>query len=159
MASPAMRALSAGTRLSSTSVVFPEPETPVTTVSRPFGISRPSARTVCSGFVRSATRPFANISSRAARLRAAAGSRSARKPPISEAGLFSISFIVPSATTLPPPAPAPGPISIIHSAARSTRVSWSTITTELPCETRSRTTPSSPSTFAGCSPIDGSSRT
>ena len=29
----------AGTRLSSTSVVFPEPDTPVTTVRRPFGSS------------------------------------------------------------------------------------------------------------------------
>ena len=36
----------AGMRLSSTMVVLPEPDTPVTTVSRPFGISTSSGLTV-----------------------------------------------------------------------------------------------------------------
>ena len=43
---PLMTASSAGTRLSSTIVVLPEPDTPVTTVSRPLGISTSSGFTV-----------------------------------------------------------------------------------------------------------------
>ena len=45
-ASPLIFAFSAGTRLYSTIVVFPEPDTPVTTVSRPFGISTSNGFTV-----------------------------------------------------------------------------------------------------------------
>lgn len=43
---PLIFALSAGIRLSSTIVVFPEPETPVTTVSRPIGIRTSKGCTV-----------------------------------------------------------------------------------------------------------------
>ena len=78
---------------------------------------------------------------------------------MSECGLRSTSPTVPCAITVPPCAPAPGPISMIQSVARSTRVSWSTTITVLPCAFRSRITPSRPSTFAGCRPIDGSSST
>ena len=45
-ARPPMLASSAGIRLSSTMVVLPEPDTPVTTVSRPFGMSTSSGWTV-----------------------------------------------------------------------------------------------------------------
>lgn len=44
-------------------------------------------------------------------------------------------------------------------ASASTRVSWSTTTTVLPSSTRSRITPTKPSTLAGCKPIEGSSST
>ena len=43
---PLMPASSAGIRLSSTMVVLPEPDTPVTTVSRPLGIVTSSGLTV-----------------------------------------------------------------------------------------------------------------
>ena len=43
---PLIFACSAGIRLSSTMVVLPEPDTPVTTVSRPFGISTSRGFTV-----------------------------------------------------------------------------------------------------------------
>ena len=44
---PLVFAFSAGIRLSSTIVVFPDPETPVTTVSRPIGIRTSKGCTVC----------------------------------------------------------------------------------------------------------------
>jgi len=46
--SPADRALSAGINDSSTIVVLPEPDTPVTATRRPRGISTSSGLTVCS---------------------------------------------------------------------------------------------------------------
>ncbi len=48
--SSAIFAVSAGTRLSSTSVVLPDPETPVTTVRRCFGTRASNACTVCRCF-------------------------------------------------------------------------------------------------------------
>lgn len=75
------------------------------------------------------------------------------------AALPATSPTAPCAITRPPFAPAPGPISTKWSHASSTRVSWSTTTTELPSATRSRITPMSPSTLAACRPIDGSSST
>ena len=50
---PWMAAFRLGTRLSSTRVVLPEPETPVTTVSRPLGISMSSGFTVWMALVES----------------------------------------------------------------------------------------------------------
>ena len=76
-----------------------------------------------------------------------------------ESGFAAISSGVPWATTRPPSRPAPGPISMNRSAARSTRTSWSTNTTELPASSRSCITPIRPSIFAGCRPVLGSSST
>ena len=70
-----------------------------------------------------------------------------------------MSATVPSAITRPPSAPAPGPISTSQSAADSICASWSTNATEFPSATKSRITPFSPSTFDGCRPMDGSSKT
>ena len=65
----------------------------------------------------------------------------------------------PCAMTQPPFAPDPL-ISTRWSAWRSTLTSWSTSTTEFPSARRSSsTTPKRPSTFEGCKPMDGSSRT
>ena len=55
-------ACKAGIRLSSTSVVLPEPDTPVTTVSRPLGSSSSSGFTVWMAEVARWMRPCANSS-------------------------------------------------------------------------------------------------
>ena len=76
-----------------------------------------------------------------------------------DSGFTAICSGVPCARIRPPSRPAPGPISMKWSAARSTRTSWSTNTTELPASSRSCITPISPSIFAGCRPVLGSSST
>ena len=50
-AAPPMDERNAGTSVSNTIVVFPEPDTPVTTVSRPRGTSTDNGCTVCTVFV------------------------------------------------------------------------------------------------------------
>ena len=60
----------------------------------------------------------------------------------------------PAAITCPPP--RSGARAHFHQPVgrrRRMRASWSTITTELPSASRSRMTPSRPSTFAGCRPM------
>ena len=64
---------------------------------------------------------------------------------------------VPSATTRPPSAPAPGPRSITRSAAATTPMSCSTTTTVLPASTSPCSWAISTSTSAGCRPVVGSS--
>ncbi len=63
----------------------------------------------------------------------------------------------PWAITVPPLAPAPGPISMTQSAARMISRSCSTTTTELPFPASAVSVLRSPATLAGCSPTDGSS--
>ena len=157
--SPAACALSAGISDSSTIVVLPEPETPVTATSRPRGISTSSGLTVCNWLVVMRIRPRSNTCGSATRSRMRALTLSAKNGAIRLLGFAATSSTVPCAITCPPSAPATGPISMRWPAALSTRTSWSTTTTELPSATRSRITPSSPSTFEGCSPMDGSSST
>ena len=156
---PLAFATSAGMRLSSTSVVLPEPDTPVTAVRRPRGIATSSGFTVCSAPVASSMLPCANTSAAGTRSRTRTISSPERKPPINEAGFASTSASVPCATIRPPSAPAPGPISTSQSAAARMRVSWSTMATELPSASRSRITSTSPSMLEGCRPMDGSSST
>ncbi len=79
-------ATSAGMRLSSTSVVLPEPDTPVTAVRRPRGMATSSGFTVCSASVASSMLPWANTSAAGTRSRTRTVSSPERKPPISEAG-------------------------------------------------------------------------
>ena len=157
--SSANRALSAGTRLSSTSVVFPDPETPVMAVSRPRGISTDNGLTVWMASVSRRSAPFAKMLSTSALSRTRTVRSPERKGPMRDASVFSTSSILPCAMTLPPSAPDSGPISTRWSTWRSTRTSWSTTRTELPSAIRSSITPSSPSTFEGCRPMDGSSST
>ena len=158
-APPAMAARRPGMRLSSTSVVLPLPETPVTAVSRPRGTSTASGRTVWMAPVSRRTAPRAKTSAAAARSRTRTRRSPVRNGAIREPGSFSTLATGPCAMTRPPSAPEPGPISTSQSAWRSTRTSWSTSTTELPSARRSSTTPSSPSTLEGCSPMEGSSST
>ena len=199
----------AGTSDSRIIVVLPEPETPVTAVSRPRGIATSRACTVWIGAVamRSHVRSVADSPPIAywpaspsdtasiarfrpltesetlpvpsnspttpgtgpvqsdgnggitARSRTTDASRPVRNPAMRESWFAAISSGVPWATTRPPSRPAPGPISMNRSAARSTRTSWSTNTTELPASSRSCMTPIRPSIFAGCRPVLGSSST
>ena len=66
---------------------------------------------------------------------------------------------VPSAITVPPFAPAPGPSSMTQSALRMSSRSCSTTTTELPLAARAVIVFRSPTTLLGCSPTEGSSST
>lgn len=66
---PAARAFSAGNRLSRTRVVLPEPEAPVTAASRPRGMYRSRAWTVCSGAARRWMRTVVNTSLASGRVR------------------------------------------------------------------------------------------
>ena len=95
---PAVCAASAGTRLSRISVVLPEPDTPVTTVSRPLGMSTFSGLTVWMASVERWMRPSAN-SSAAGRFRGAALPCPPRNGPIWDAGFPARSATVPSAMT------------------------------------------------------------
>ena len=65
----------------------------------------------------------------------------------------------PWAITVPPFAPAPGPISMTQSADRMISRSCSTTTTELPFPASAASVLRSPATLRGCSPTDGSSST
>ena len=158
-AAPWMVASSAGTRLSSTMVVLPEPDTPVTTVSRPLGMSTSSGLTVWICAVDRWIVPFANSASFSAHVRCFASALPERNGPICDAGFSSMVGMVPSAITWPPFAPASGPISMIQSASLKICVSWSTRMTEFPSATRSCMTPVSPTRLEGCRPMDGSSST
>ena len=157
--SPAVAASSPGMRLSSTMVVFPEPETPVTTVSLPWGMATSKGFTVWMAPVAKRMAPRWNRSFSAARWRTSTWASPVRKGPIWEAGQRPSSSTVPWATTWPPLAPASGPISSIQSASRKIWVSWSTSSTELPSATKSSITLVSPTMLEGCSPMEGSSST
>ena len=156
---PASDAFSPATRLSSTSVVFPEPDTPVTQVRRPFGMRASSGCTVWMVSVSSVMAPSSKRCSGATGVRTRTFAVPAKNGPMRLAGFASTAATDPWAITCPPSAPEPGPISMRWFAWRSTATSWSTITTELPSDRRSSMTPSSPSMFAGCSPMEGSSST
>ncbi|MNI53983.1 hypothetical protein D3C73_1088460 [compost metagenome] len=90
-------------------VDLPEPETPVTQVSKPIGISRSTLRKLLP---RAPFRESDSFLLRGVRL---AGTSIFTRPdrylPVSESGWAITSFGVPSATMLPPCTPAPGPIS------------------------------------------------
>ena len=75
-------ASSAGIRLSSTMVVLPEPDTPVTTVRRPLGISTSSGLTVWMESVERWIVPFAKSVSFSVQQRSFVSAVPARKGPI-----------------------------------------------------------------------------
>ena len=93
---PDTAAVSAGTRLSRMTVVLPEPDTPVTAVSRPFGTASSSAWTVWSGPVRSRIVPYSKSASSGTGSRTHTASRPDRKGPMRDCGAVS--------------APAAGPV-------------------------------------------------
>ena len=144
-----MTASRAGIRLSRISVVLPEPETPVTAIIRPLGKSASSGLTVWICPVERWILPMENISCAGTCLPRSIILSPDRNGPIRDAGSFSISARVPLAITVPPWAPASGPISISQSASFRILMSWSTRTTVLPSFSRSRMTPLSPSKLEG----------
>ena len=85
---PLIFASSAGIRLSSTMVVLPEPDTPVTTVSRPLGISTSKGFTVWTRFVDRWILPFAKRSSFSAQARSLLSAAPERNGPIDQKGRF-----------------------------------------------------------------------
>ena len=97
-------------------MVLPEPDTPVTTVSRPLGISTFKGFTVWMAAVERCILPSANSSPAQTRSLTWISAVPARNGPIWDALFWAISGIVPWATTRPPLAPALGPISISQSA-------------------------------------------
>ena len=140
-------------------VVLPEPETPVTTVRRPLGISTLSGFTVWMASVVIVIFPSLNMSVASTCCLTLMDALPERNGPIFDRSLASMSLTVPCAITLPPSEPAPGPISIIQSDLARICVSWSTSTTEFPSAIKSSITPQRPMIFDGCRPIDGSSKT
>ena len=118
-------ASSAGTRLSRISVVLPDPDTPVITVSAVFGMRTESGKTVWILSVSIRISPFANAfiadAFTAAPFTPAPHSAGLCFPerylPMTESALPSISSTVPSAMTVPPFAPASGPSSMSQSAS------------------------------------------
>ncbi len=100
--------------ISLTKVLLPEPDTPVTQVNKPKGM-----RT--SKFFRLFSRAPNTSSHLPFVRRRFSGTAICLAPhrycPVIDSLLALISSIVPSATTLPPCTPAPGPISIMWSAA------------------------------------------
>ena len=115
--SPRMEACKAGIRLSRIRVVLPDPDTPVTAVSRPFGIFTVSGFTVWIAPVVIVIVPSANIESAFAFCRTAIDRSPERNPPIFECGSAATAAIVPCAMTVPPFLPASGPISMSQSAS------------------------------------------
>ena len=103
----------AGYRLSRRSVVFPLPETPLTTVNFPLGMLTSKGLTLCISFVFIFIEPLSKTDSLVDFFLMMISSSLAKNPPIKESPFFSISSIVPSAIIFPPALPADGPISII----------------------------------------------
>ena len=151
----------AGATRSVMRVLFPAPDTPQTTERRPVG----KVTSKCLRLRNEAC--FTRIHSAGASLPAIArrvprkgwGMADFRDCPVTEAGLVSRSCAVPSAMMRPPWTPAPGPRSIMRSAARMVSSSCSTTSTVLPRSRRSRSDSMSRSLSRGWRPMLGSSRT
>ena len=137
-------------------VLFPPPETPVTQVKVPTGISPvtpfrllPRAPVIFSRFL-----PIG---------RRFSGTGTSRSPmrywPVMESFDAMMSAGVPSAITSPPWTPAAGPMSITWSAVRMASSSCSTTSTELPRSRNSLRLFSRRVLSRWCSPMEGSSST
>ena len=145
---PAMRASRPGIRLSRIRVVLPDPDTPVTTVSRPLGMSTSRGFTVWMAPVDRWTRPYWNSSSsrHLCRIRtspfqtgrARSGRRVRRHVGNRPLGQYPAAL-----------RPRLGPISMSQWAWDKICVSWSTRSTELPSATRSSITAVRPAMLAG----------
>ena len=122
---PAVPPVSEATSTSSTNVLLPEPETPVTTVSRPSGMGT----SMSCRLRRCAPRTVRNCGRRGARL--------GRRHPLAQAeiaaggrvGLPELGGRARRTRTCPPCAPAPGPRSMARSAPAAPTRSCSTNTT------------------------------
>ena len=126
---PCSLAASALYKMSLISVDLPLPLTPVTTVKSPIGIC-----TSISFRLFPAAPIISILRSSGLRRRFGRGINffPLRYWPVTEFSTFIISAAVPWATMVPPCSPAPGPMSMIWSAARMVSSSCSTTSTLLP---------------------------
>ena len=165
--SPSMRSCAPGRRgrrpsrparvfssTSLTSVLLPEPDTPVTQVRAPTGNAASMSRRLFSRAPWTVSHPRAS--------RRIAGTGTPRRPdrnaPVTEAGSASMSATEPWATTRPPCCPAPGPMSMTWPALRIISSSCSTTSTVLPWSRRRSRVPISLRLSRWWRPIEGSSR-
>ena len=109
--SPLICDFTAGYNASKSNVVLPLPDTPVTAVSFPFGISMSNGLTLWISEVLMEMLPFSNVSPDLSLM--IIFSEFVKNGAICEFELFSISSRLPCAMMFPPSAPACGPISII----------------------------------------------
>ena len=135
-----------------TSEDFPEPDTPVTAERQRTGNS---ASTFCR-LCRQAFLIFTLLPSPARGVRFC-GRCLANQAPVTESGCAASSSSVPLPTTCPPCRPAPGPMSMIWSAARITSGSCSITSTVLPLSRSCFKTSIIPCVSCGCRPTVGSS--
>ena len=148
----------AAARTSFTSVLLPEPDTPVTQVRSPAGNRTSIPLRLCSRASRTVSQApsgsLVGASFMTAILRARYG-------PVWEAraGSAAHSDGLPWNRSRPPSTPASGPSSTISSAARIVSSSCSTTRTVLPLSRRPRSCASSLSLSFGWRPMLGSSRT
>ncbi len=133
---------------------LPAPETPVTTVNTPSGKATSMSLRLFSRAPAIVSQPLAT--------RRVAGATMPERPdryaPVGDARSAMRSRAVPWATTEPPFRPAPGPMSMIQSAARMIASSCSTTRTELPMSRRRASASMSRWLSRWWRPIDGSSR-
>nr|WP_245643009.1 hypothetical protein [Piscicoccus intestinalis] len=139
-----------------TSVVFPEPDTPVTAVNTSSGSRRSSPRTVRMVIASTASIPAAARASDA--LRGTGGGRR-RYSPVTDSGTWDSPGTGPEYSTSPPSLPAPGPTSMTQSARRTSERSCSTMSTLLPSAMDRSNSCASIGFSDGWSPADGSSST
>ena len=142
--------------MSSIRVDFPDPDTPVTLTNIPSGIFTSIRFRLCS------RAPRIHSASPLPRRRRA-GTEMTRRPerywPVIESGALRMRSSGPEATTRPPCAPAPGPMSTIQSADRIVSSSCSTTRMVFP-RSRSRASVSiSRRLSRWCRPMLGSSST
>src|SRR5499425_1320991 len=141
--------------MSLTSVDLPEPETPVTTVSRPSGMD------TSTSFKLLADAPTIWMDLPLG-LRRAGGTSIFAEPdrycPVSDWGAAAIWAGLPCATRWPPALPAPGPRSTTKSARRMVSSSCSTTSTVLPRLRSCSSEPRSRSLSRACRPMGGSSQ-
>ena len=145
--------------MSKARVDLPEPDTPVTTVNRPRGISTSMFFRLCSRalWMRIDVPRYWPRGSRTAGgvLNASSYSRSAL--PVCDVAWVMTSAGGPSHTSSPPASPPSGPRSMIQSEARITSRLCSMTTSEWPAPSSWRNARSSLATSSKCRPVVGSS--
>ena len=114
---------------SCTSVLLPEPLTPVTHVSMPSGISTSTSFRLCSDAPVIVIRWLRRLPPHGG---TGIASSSRRYFAVSDRGSCSSACSVPGKTTRPPCSPAPSPMSTTVSATRIMSASCSTTSTVLP---------------------------
>ena len=137
-----------------TSVLLPDPLTPVTQMSLLTGRSTSIAFRLCSVAPGTPNQPASCIRRSGTGMQR----RPERYAPVIDRSDAITCSAVPAATTRPPCSPAPGPMSTMWSAARIVSSSCSTTITVLPSPRSRSSVARSLALSRWCSPIEGSSR-